>query len=95
MTAQALWFTAITTAICLWRVPGGAWVARLIGVAMLLAVVLPAAAADRAPAKPSAALCWLARQARDIAGSDEGAEELARARGVSEDTIASAKRCPR
>jgi hypothetical protein len=47
------------------------------------------------PESPSGSFCWLARRARDAAGSEKAAEDAARAQGVSEATIAKAKRCPR
>ena len=45
--------------------------------------------------KPSAWFCWMARGALAAAGSEAAAEQAARAKGVSEATIALAKRCPR
>jgi hypothetical protein len=47
------------------------------------------------PDSPSGSFCWLARRARDVAGSEKAAEDAARTQGVSEATIAKAKRCPR
>lgn len=45
--------------------------------------------------KPSAWFCFMARGAVASAGNEIAAESAARARGVSEATIAKAKRCPR
>ena len=66
---------------------------RPIGIAILCLLATPAWADQ--PSKPSATFCWLARQARDAAGSEKAAEDMARAQGVSEAVIARAKRCGR
>jgi hypothetical protein len=68
--------------------------------AILIALFVVFAAAAYAagppkPDKPSATFCLGARQARDVAGSEKAAEDAARARGISEATIARAKRCLR
>jgi hypothetical protein len=63
--------------------------------AILIASLIVCSAAALASEKPSAELCWAARGAVAIAGSEAAAEKAARARGVSEATIAKAKRCPR
>jgi hypothetical protein len=68
--------------------------AGLIALALVLAAAI-AHADEPKPTKPSETFCWLARQARDAAGGEKEAEDIARARGVSEATIAKAKRCPR
>ena len=68
--------------------------AGLIAAAVVICATL-AYAADPRPDKPSATFCWLARQARDVAGSEKAAEDAARAQGISEDTIAKAKACRR
>lgn len=60
----------------------------------LLLCPLSANAADR-PEKPPGWFCAAARAARDAAGSEKAAEDAARSQGVSETTIAKAKRCPR
>ena len=65
--------------------------AWILSVLVLMAVCSKADAAD----KPSATFCWLARQARDVAGSERAAEDAARSQGVSEAIIARAKRCSR
>jgi hypothetical protein len=49
-------------------------------------------AGDR-PDKPSAWFCAAARAAVLTAGSEKAAEDAARAQGVSEATIAKARRC--
>lgn len=61
---------------------------------ILLLLSLPATAADR-PEKPSAAFCFAAKAAVLAAGSEKAAEDAARAQGLSEATIAKAKRCSR
>lgn len=43
--------------------------------------------------KPSLAFCLAAKAVREAAGSDRAAEEVARARGATDATIAKAKRC--
>jgi hypothetical protein len=63
--------------------------------AILAVILFTYAFPVRADDKPSTTLCWLAKQARDAAGSEKAAEDAARAKGVSEVLIASAKRCPR
>lgn len=68
--------------------------AGLIALFVILAAAAYAADSPQ-PDKPSATFCWLARQARDVAGSEKAAEDAARAQGVSEATIAKAKRCSR
>jgi hypothetical protein len=62
--------------------------------AVIAALVL-ASSPSFADQKPSETLCWLAKQARDAAGSEKAAEDVARAKHVPEAVIASAKRCPR
>lgn len=67
---------------------------RKLAVAFMISVALtggPALAND----KPSAFFCWMARGAVAEAGSEAAAEKAARAKGVSEATIAKAKRCSR
>ena len=72
------------------HIPRRAWIIPALA-AIAIAGLGPVMASD----KPSATFCWLARQARDVAGSERAAEDAARARGVSEATIAKAKRCSR
>jgi hypothetical protein len=65
-----------------------------------LACLLPSCSLQPAFAKgkpddPSAVFCWLARGCRAMANSDKQAETEARARGVSDNDIAKAKRCRR
>lgn len=67
----------------------------LIALFVILAAAFAHAADAPKPEKPSAWLCWAAREAREVAGSERAAEEAARARGIAEATIAKAKRCPR
>jgi hypothetical protein len=62
---------------------------------MLLAVALCCAALPALAEQPSATFCWFAKAAVKSAGSEKAAEEVARARGASEETIAKAKRCRR
>lgn len=65
-------------------------------IALFVVFAATAYAADPPkPDKPSATFCWFARQARDAAGSEKAAEDAARAQGVSEATIAKAKRYSR
>lgn len=58
--------------------------------AILLLLTGPVMADDD---KPSIAFCLTAKAYRKAAGSDKAAEDAARAQGVSEATIAKAKRC--
>lgn len=68
--------------------------ALLVGGLVAAIIVVFATAAHADNSKPSEALCWLARKARDMAGGERQAEHAARVRGVSEAVIAAAKRCP-
>lgn len=72
-------------------------VAGLIAVALVLGAAGAVGAAEATGLRqtPSAAFCWLARRAVSLAGGEKAAESRARADGVSEETIANAKRCPR
>lgn len=70
------------------------WRAIGVGALVALALVVSASLAHASEQKPSEALCWLARKARDMAGGERQAEHAARVRGVSEAVIAAAKRCP-
>jgi len=63
--------------------------------AALIAAICCLAAPALANDKPSIFFCWTARAAVAAAGSEKAAEREARARGISEVTIAKAKRCPR
>ena len=54
---------------------------------LLLALISQSLADD----KPT--LCWIAKQAREAAGSEKAAEDAARAQGYSEAIIRAAKRC--
>jgi hypothetical protein len=71
--------------------------AGVIAAFVLLVAVGTAGAAEVVISRqaPSAAFCWIARRAVDIAGSEKAAEAKARTEGVSEETIAKAKRCTR
>lgn len=62
--------------------------------AFLLLLMIPASAADR-PEKPSTAFCIAAKAAVLAAGSEKAAEDVARSQGLSEATIAKAKKCSR
>jgi hypothetical protein len=72
-----------------------AWCRIVPAVAALVLMSIGIRARADEDSKPSATLCRFARQAREAAGSEVAAERMARARHVSEATIASAKRCPR
>jgi hypothetical protein len=61
----------------------------------IIAALVFASSSSLADDKPSTTLCWLTKQARDAAGSEKAAEDVARAKHVPEAIIASAKRCPR
>lgn len=63
-------------------------------IALVVVTVSAARAADR-PEKPDAWFCIKAKAVLLAAGSEKAAEDVARARGASEATIARAKRCPR
>lgn len=71
--------------------------AGLIAAVVLLAAVGVVGAGEAVTTRPapSSGFCWFARRAVYIAGSEKAAESQARADGVSEETIAKAKRCPR
>jgi hypothetical protein len=98
-----MWFAAVFTAgwVSCWIVSRLSRDDRKVFLhAILIALFVVFAAAAYAadapkPDKPSATFCWVARQARDVAGSEKAAEDAARAQGISEETIALAKRCAR
>lgn len=75
-------------------VPLRGWIVPITAALILLGTGIKAPAADR-PEKPSAYVCWWARFALTVTGSEEAAEKRARKEGISEATIASAKRCRR